>query len=138
MSQSEMRSGGCLCGNIRYSVPSQPAGVVVCHCRDCQKQAGSAFSLIAVYPQALLSLDGKSSVFETTGASGNPVTRHFCNVCGSPIYSETHSGRQAGLAFIKAGTLDDVSDLTPSAHFWVSSKQPWVDVAEGMASIPQE
>lgn len=138
MTQSETRSGGCLCGKIRYSVPSEPAGVVVCHCEDCQKQTASAFSLIAIYQQADVAVQGECSVFETTGASGSPVQRNFCGNCGSPIYSETQSGREAGLAFLKAGTLDDVSDLAPTAHFWVSSKQPWVQLPEGAVAIPKE
>ncbi|MGK2911160.1 MAG: GFA family protein [Sphingobium sp.] len=138
MNQSEVRSGGCLCGKIRYTVPSQPAGVIVCHCGDCQKQAGSAFSLIAVYPQPTVAIKGECAVFEIMGASGKPVARHFCGSCGSPIYSETQGGREAGLAFIKAGTLDDVSDLAPSAHFWVRSKQPWVQLPEGAVAIDKQ
>lgn len=138
MTEPESRGGGCLCGAIRYTVPSEPAGVVVCHCADCQRQAGTAFSLIAIYPQPAVSIEGHCAVFETIGASGNPVARHFCGACGSPIFSETQTGRDAGLAFIKAGTLDDVSDLAPSAHFWVSSKQPWLTLPEGTIAIEKE
>lgn len=138
MSPGNERSGGCLCGQIRYSVPAQPAAVVVCHCPDCQKQAGSAFSLIAVVPQSTLSIEGDCAHFETKGASGNQVVRYFCGSCGSPIYSDTQSGRDAGVVFIKAGTLDDVSDLTPSAHYWVSTKQPWVELPAGVFAVGKE
>jgi hypothetical protein len=34
--------GGCLCGKVRYSATADPAIVAVCHCRNCQKQAGTA------------------------------------------------------------------------------------------------
>ncbi len=33
--------GGCLCGAVRYSVSAEPAMQAVCHCRNCQRQAGS-------------------------------------------------------------------------------------------------
>src|SRR3974390_745785 len=39
----EMR-GGCLCGQIRYSANAEPVLLAVCHCKNCQKQAGTAFS----------------------------------------------------------------------------------------------
>jgi hypothetical protein len=39
-------TGGCLCGQVRYSTNADPAFVVVCHCKNCQKQTGSAFSVL--------------------------------------------------------------------------------------------
>lgn len=138
MTTPAVNEGGCLCGKVRYTVPAQPVGVVACHCRACQKQAGTAFSVIAIYPQVQFQLDGECATYETMGASGHPVRRHFCSNCGSPIYSQTKTGKDAGLAFVKAGTLDDVSELSPTAHFWTSSKQPWVAVPEGVAAIETE
>lgn len=138
MSDENTRAGGCLCGEIRFKVPAQPLGVVACHCRDCQKQAGTAFSIIAIFPKPLVAIEGECAVFETSGASGNPVSRYFCGTCGSPIYSETKSGQDAGLAFNKAGTLDEVNDLSPSAHFWVSSKQSWLALPDGVAAVERE
>ena len=39
-------SGGCLCGQVRYSAHADPAMVAVCHCKHCQKQAGTAFAIV--------------------------------------------------------------------------------------------
>ena len=39
-------TGGCLCGQVRYSANTEPAFVGVCHCRNCQKQTGTAFSVL--------------------------------------------------------------------------------------------
>ena len=36
--------GGCLCGKVRYSADAEPAFVGVCHCKNCQKGTGTAFS----------------------------------------------------------------------------------------------
>ena len=44
-------TGGCLCGNVRYECRGDELMVAVCHCRNCQKQAGSAFSVIVGYPR---------------------------------------------------------------------------------------
>ncbi|WP_374543373.1 GFA family protein [Sphingorhabdus sp.] len=138
MSDIKMRGGGCLCGAVRYSVPSQPIVVAVCHCRDCQKQTGSAFSLVAAFPRSVVSIEGDCASLETTAASGSPVTRSFCCKCGSPLFSETKSGNEAGLVFVKAGTLDETLDLAPTAHVWTASKQAWVQIPDGIYSADRE
>lgn len=138
MNDSGKRHGGCLCGAVRYTAAALPLAVAVCHCRDCQKQTGSSFSLIAAFARDQVALHGQCASVSTAGASGNNVTRYFCGDCGSPIYSETAAGRAAGMTFIKAGTLDEVDDLTPAAHFWTSCKQPWVDLPAGVHSVERE
>jgi hypothetical protein len=50
--------GGCLCGKVRYSSDSEPAFVGVCHCKNCQKQSGTAFNVVVAVPKPALSLQG--------------------------------------------------------------------------------
>lgn len=38
-------------------------------------------------------------------------------------------GDGAGLS-VKAGTLDETSDLRPDSHYWTSRMQPWVAIPE--------
>ena len=40
--------GGCACGGIRYRLASKPMFVHCCHCRECQRQTGSAFVVNAL------------------------------------------------------------------------------------------
>jgi len=42
---SAMSEGGCSCGSIRYRLTSEPLFVHGCHCRNCQRQTGSAFAV---------------------------------------------------------------------------------------------
>lgn len=126
------RTGGCLCGDVRYSVPAQAMQAAVCHCRNCQKQAGTAFSVIVVYRRDDVTFNGTPSVFEDHGDSGQPVWRHFCGRCGSPLYSDSPAARDQGVIYLKAGTLDDVSDLSPSLHVWTRSKQPWLTLPDAV------
>ena len=42
------REGGCACGAVRYALTSAPMFVHCCHCRDCQRQTGSAFVINAM------------------------------------------------------------------------------------------
>ena len=41
-------AGRCSCGAVKYRMTSVPMFVHCCHCRDCQRQTGSAFVLNAL------------------------------------------------------------------------------------------
>jgi hypothetical protein len=123
-------TGGCLCGAIRYACNEQPLSITNCHCKHCQRQSGSAFSVNMAVPATSVSITkGTTAVFSDVGTSGKPVYRHFCRECGSPILSTLEAARQ--LVFVKAGTLDDTSIVNPSANIWCSSAQTWVPYQEG-------
>lgn len=38
--------GGCLCGAVRYTCAAEPVMTAICQCTHCQRQSGSAFSVI--------------------------------------------------------------------------------------------
>ena len=79
-------TGKCLCGAISYSVDNPPALTGVCHCKNCQRQAGSAFSTLAGVPLNELHIFGETKVYtDPDTQSGNTVKRFFCDKCGSPI-----------------------------------------------------
>lgn len=128
-----MASGACLCGAVRYEVEADPEITAVCHCTHCQRQGGSAFSLVVAVPIDKVHVSGTPATFEDVGDSGQPVRRRYCSGCGSPILSEIAA--TPGLAWLKAGTLDDTSSLTPTMQIFCASKQPWVDLA-GLESFP--
>ncbi|HEX7741123.1 MAG TPA: GFA family protein [Sphingobium sp.] len=134
MTDGATRTGGCLCGAVRYSAPATPTVVAACHCHDCQKQAGSAFSLLAISPRNAVTFEGELALFLGRGDSGNAIERRFCKACGSPISSDNDAMRAGGVIVIKAGTLDDVSDLQPAIHYWTRSKQDWLALP---ADVPQ-
>ena len=61
-----VRQGGCLCGAVRYSVQWPPVMVATCHCVHCQKQAGSALSVVAFVKREQLEVKGDLSTYEDT------------------------------------------------------------------------
>lgn len=124
-------TGGCLCGQVRYSVDGDVAMQVNCHCKNCQRQSGSAFSTIIGVPQDALTIEGELKTYDDQGESGEAVLRDFCPNCGSPLFSRVAVA--PGLVFIKVGTLDDTSSFTPAMHLWTKSKQHWVDLAGQLA-----
>ncbi|MGK2287211.1 GFA family protein [Pedomonas sp. V897] len=132
------RTGGCLCGAVRYVAPARPLATVVCHCRNCQKQAGSALSVVAVFPRTELRVEGQLTVYEDRGTSGQTVFRQFCGRCGSPVLTDTERAREQGVIFVKAGTFDEVSDLRPTTHYWVKRAHPWLPLPPDAELLEQE
>jgi hypothetical protein len=131
------QTGQCLCGAVAYEIEGDFLMNGICHCKNCQRQAGSAFSIIAGVPKENFSLTrGMLKVFEDTADSGKKVQRKFCGDCGSPILSEI--GDQPDSVYIKAGTLDDTSGLNPQFHVWCDSAQGWVDIPDGVAAMPRQ
>jgi hypothetical protein len=122
--------GGCLCGKVRYAAEADPVFTAVCHCKNCQKQAGTSSSVVVAIPASAFSVTGPMKTFEDTGDSGKPVHRNFCPDCGSPITSVVDA--MPGLTFIKAGTLDDPSWLKPTMEVYCDSAQPWITYAGGL------
>jgi hypothetical protein len=128
-------TGACLCGSVRYSTGASPLMTAVCHCRDCQKQTGTAFSIVLGLPQEAVKTTGEMTVYTTTGVSSSGVHRHFCGTCGSPLYSVADA--MPGMVFLKAGTLDDPSGLKPDVHMWCETAQPWVAIDPALPQFPQ-
>lgn len=122
------KTGRCLCGAITYELTGDVLATAVCHCDHCQRQSGGAFSVNLVAHKSQLAVAGELAVFEDRGESGEAVfvERCFCGSCGSPIYSELME--RDGLIAVKAGTLDDRSDVSPGIQAWCDHKQPWVDL----------
>ena len=123
------QEGGCQCGRVRYRIMTKPLFLVACHCTECQRQSGSAFGLSLIVPQDGVAIEGELKMFERSSDSGRPLKCYFCQECGTRIY---HQPSYAPVVNVRAGTLDDTSGLEPKMHAWVSSKQPWVAIPEGV------
>jgi hypothetical protein len=53
-----MLTGGCNCKSIRYTIDADPIMVAQCHCRNCQRQSGSAFSVNVVVANPAVTVTG--------------------------------------------------------------------------------
>lgn len=130
------QTGGCLCGKVRYEMTTDPLMCVTCHCKNCQRQAGSALSIIVGVPEGSVEVQGEVKTYNDTGDSGATVKRQFCGDCGSPVFTRVE--HPPGVMFIKAGTMDDTSSLKPSFHCYTKSAQNWVDLGDipGFETVP--
>jgi hypothetical protein len=128
-------TGRCLCGSVTYSATAEPVAQGVCHCTDCQRQSGSPFSVVIGVPRDSFSVEGDTLATHMTTAEdhGGETERNFCSACGSPIFSV--GATLPDLVFIKAGSLDDASWITPQAEVWTRSAQPWAPHFDGVVQL---
>lgn len=121
--------GGCACGALRYRLASQPMFVHCCHCLNCQRQTGSAYVVNLLLEADRL--DVMAGVAQPVDAprDGGRVQRIFRRQrCQVAIFSEY--GRPE-VRFVRAGTLDEPTDVAPDVHIFTRSKVAWVTLPEG-------
>ena len=123
-------TGRCLCGNVTYRAESDPVVTILCHCDDCQRHSGAAFSTNVIVPSADFTIEGSAMKTHGTvsGDGGHDRGRVFCGECGSTLI--TTMADMDNLVVIKAGTLDDRSWVSPQMEIWTDSAQAWVHAAD--------
>ena len=129
-------SGGCACGAVRYECTGEPLFSLNCHCRDCQRETGSAFApILAVLKSAFTLTQGIAKYFELTADSGQKTRRAFCAECGSRLFGEP--GSRPDLVMIRAGSLDDPSAFRPSRDIYTVRAQPWDYMNPELPKVPR-
>src|SRR4029453_17087311 len=89
--------GGCACGAVRYRLAAAPIFVHCCHCRDCQRQTGSAFVLNAlVETERVVLLAGEPVPVAVPTDSGRPHHIFRCPACQTAVWSEYGGGGNRG------------------------------------------
>lgn len=119
----ETRTGGCLCGAVRYRLRGEPFKSGLCHCADCRKVTGSSFLAYADWRPDQFSVEGD---FETYDG------RSFCRQCGSRLFNLDPTGAE-----IYLGTLDDAPNaIKPQVEGWCRRREPWLPAVSGLPMYP--
>jgi hypothetical protein len=121
-SEDPMRlDGGCLCGQIRYTVDGQPGIVSYCHCIQCRRAGGAAAVAWATFSTTELEIrSGSVSSYR----SSSHAERGFCPTCGTQLFfCSTQRSLQVD---VTVGSLDDPAALQPTCHVWTGSMVPWL------------
>jgi len=123
---SDIHSGGCQCGAVRFQVRGTLGTASICHCRMCQKAFGGFYApLVGIREQADLRWTrGEPKRFQ----SSNVVSRGFCGDCGTPLTYEAPDGIALSIA-----AFDDPGAIAPVIQYGVEGKLPYTD---HMSEIP--
>jgi len=130
---SDEREGGCACGEVRYRLTSEPLFTHCCHCLNCQRQTGSAFVInLLIEADRLELLAGEPHAVDVPRSGGEKQRIFRCPICQVAVFSRYTS---AGVLFVRGGTLDDPSGVTPDVHIYTRSKLEWVTLPDSVPAF---
>ena len=125
-----MPSGKCLCGNFKYTVEGSFGDIRYCHCNQCRRGNGSAFSANAKIDKSQWTLEGpENEVTEFEHKQG--MFKAFCSRCGSPLYAR--SSKDPNDIRGRLGGFEGDLDVKITGHVWTASKSTWYSIED---SIP--
>jgi hypothetical protein len=114
-----------------FTVTGSFGDVRYCHCSQCRKKTGTAFTANANIRKVQWALKGppdKITEFEQKPGLYNA----FCSKCGSPLYAR--SDHDPDDIRVRLGGFDGPIDASITGHVWTSSKADWYSIED---SIPQ-
>ena len=129
------RTGGCLCGAVRFESGGDPQFALQCHCRDCQRASGAPHVAAVRMAAAHFRITkGKPKRYVAKADSGNEITRAFCGDCGTPLYVQVST--RPDIVGVRVCTFDDPSWFRPQANIFVKSAQPWDHLDPSVPQFP--
>jgi hypothetical protein len=126
------KTGGCLCGKIRYTLAGDSIFNTLCHCPSCRRAAGAPVVAWTVFPSDALQFTGaEPTIYESSPG----VTRAFCSSCGTPIYCQTKD--LAGFVDMTVNSLDEPETFQPQMNIWHRYKMKWLSDLDSLESHPE-
>ena|SRR5438067_2705860 len=123
------RTGGCLCGAVRYRLASEPSDAGWCHCRTCQLNSGAPAMAFASVPVRDWIIEQGALVIRQVKSS-DLGHRLFCSHCGTPLAMQADQG--AKTIDFSIATLDDPGAVAPRFHIFWASKVPWFEPGDDL------
>ena len=116
-----MRTGGCLCGAVRFEADAVPETFIICHCEMCRRWTGSALMGVII-PNTKLRWSGTEHVAERKTSGWGK--RAWCRNCGTGLYlqSTVEVADEEDQTEIPLGLFDDPNGLRPSDEIWFDHK----------------
>jgi len=131
--------GGCVCGQVRYSLSRPLIAIHACHCHWCQRQSGSSYVLNGWIESSNVTLLTPTEPIKCSipTPSGDVSDLYRCPKCFTATWMIDRDAY--GLVMvIRVGTIDK-SQLVrqPDAHIFVKEKAPWVTIGEGQKQFEE-
>jgi hypothetical protein len=122
--------GSCLCGEVIYRIEGEPRLVRNCHCSRCRRGRAAAYaSNLLAEAEDVRFTRGEDLLASFKVPEAARFTQVFCRRCGSIL---PRIDRDLGIAVVPLGSLDDDPGLRPQCHIFVTSKAPWVEIADAL------
>ncbi len=124
MEAGRERTGGCLCGGVRYKATPRSETFGACHCGMCRRWSAGPYLEVDCAPGSLKIEDRTHlGVYR----SSEWAERMFCSKCGSSLFYHFLPKDAYSLAL---DTLDDLSGLEFAEQIFVDEKPAAYSFAE--------
>ena len=127
------RTAACPCGALTATCRGEPARISVCHCLECKRRTGSAFSYNATYPEDQVTTQGEYRSFRRGSDDGFWGEHHFCPSCGGSVFYRIE--RRPGMISVPVGTFADPDFPEPTVEVYGERRHAW---CEFRTSAPME
>ena len=124
--EATIRTATCRCGQLRATALGDPVRISVCHCLDCKKRSGSAFSAQARWPDAQVTVTGESKIWSCVSENGNRADFRFCPDCGSTVAYVIEA--LPGLTAIPIGAFADPDFPAPQYSVYENRMHNWTAI----------
>ena len=114
-----MATGHCLCGAVKFETRGTPRFVANCHCANCRRATGAAFSTWVGFTDDQIIWAGERASY----ASSEGVARGFCKDCGTPLSYQ--GAKWDGETHILIGAFDQPEDFTPKGDVFTEEALPF-------------
>ncbi|MEL6617378.1 MAG: GFA family protein [Pseudomonadota bacterium] len=111
------KTGGCLCGAVRFVARDVPSSFGVCHCEMCRRWTGSALVEVSVKSD---DLEWTGADHIATRATSDWAERAWCKECGTGLwFRQTKPGKWFGATDLPLGIFDDPDGFTLTHEIFV-------------------
>ena len=119
------------------SAKASPLTIYNCHCKDCQRFSGAAWSVSMIVRDADFELlSGQTVRYERKANSGNVIAMNFCARCHGWLWSSNPT--LPGIKVARAGTLDNMDWAEPIGNIWTDSKAAWAKIDPELVNFPKQ
>lgn len=122
---SELLTGSCHCGAIKFSTGATPLWSGYCHCASCRRATGAPFTAFFGVLRGTVTWTGLR-----TEITRGPVTRSFCPHCGTQLTYQ--SQRWPDETHLYTANLSDLTKVPPQEHYHFAEKLPFVAFDDGL------
>jgi hypothetical protein len=122
------RSGGCLCGGVRFELSQPATDAGYCHCTRCQKRTGNGSSAQARIDGTTFRLLRGEALVKAWRHPDGGFEKCFCRECGAHLFSRNPD--DPSQMSIRMAAFDGDPGVRPSWHTFVAYAPAWEPVPD--------
>ena len=125
---TEVFTGGCQCGAVRFRVDGPVRHASICNCRMCQKALGNIVAPFAEFDAPVQCTRGRPTLFRSSAK----VQRGFCSLCGTPLSYQWGDHNPA----LTIGSFDHPNAIMPTGELARDNRHPVIGHADELSEEP--